>query len=100
MLFLLLLQLINYMNDKFQKYKDVLAPPQDKIRLKRKVNETSEHLSRHSLSSKLSANSQNKTLTRDINQDPPKEESLPKKNMSGIKINGGHLSLSMMCVCL
>ena len=36
------------MNDKFQKYKDVLAPPQDKIRLKRKVNETSDtgHLRR------------------------------------------------------
>ena len=61
MLLLLLLQLINYMNDKFQKYKDVLSPQQDKIRLKRKVNETNENI-RGLLSPRWPETRLNKTL--------------------------------------
>ena len=67
MLLLLLLQLINYMNDKFQKYKDVLSPQQDKIRLKRKVNETNENI-RGLLSPRWPENRPNKTLHTTINR--------------------------------
>ena len=67
MLLLLLLQLINYMNDKFQKYKDVLSPQQDKIRLKRKVNETNENI-RGLLSPRWPESRRNKTLHTTINR--------------------------------
>ena len=43
MLFFLLLHLINYMNIKFQKYKDVFSQP-ERIRLKRKTNESDENI--------------------------------------------------------
>ena len=55
------------MNDKFQKYKDVLSPQQDKIRLKRKVNETNENI-RGLLSPRWPESRRNKTLHTTINR--------------------------------
>ena len=72
MLLLLLLQLINYMNDKFQKYKDVLSPQQEKIRLKRKVNETNENIS-GLLSPRWPESSRNKTFHKTLNRGPEED---------------------------
>ena len=81
MLLLLLLQLINYMNDKFQKYKDVLSPQQDKIRLKRRINETNENIS-GLLSPRWTESHRNKTLHTTINRGPEEDKILNKKNFT------------------
>ena len=62
MLFFLLIHLINYMNLKFQKYKDVFSQP-ERIRLKRKTNENEENIivrnATNNLKSKIIANIKN-----------------------------------------
>ena len=81
MLLLLLLQLINYMNDKFQKYKDVLSPQEDKIRLKRRINETNENIS-GLLSPRWTESGRNKTLHPTINRGPGENKILTKNNFT------------------
>ena len=83
------------MNDKFQKYKDVLSPQQDKIRLKRKVNETNENISGGLLSPRWTESGRYKTLHPTINRGPEEDKILNKNNFTRSRSIGG----MFLCFC-
>ena len=82
------------MNDKFQKYKDVLSPQQDKIRLKRRINETNENIS-GLLSPRWTESGRNKTLHPTINRGPEEDKILNKNNLTRSRSIGG----MFLCFC-
>ena len=83
------------MNDKFQKYKDVLSPQQEKIRLKRKVNETNENIS-GLLSPRWPESSRNKTLHTTINRGSGEDKIL--HNLTRSYSIGIHDSFEIPCL--
>ena len=82
------------MNDKFQKYKDVLSPQQYKIRLKRRINETNENIS-GLLSPRWTESGRNKTLHPTINRGPEEDKILNKNNLARSRSIGG----MFLCFC-
>ena len=79
------------MNDRFQKYRDVLSPQRDKIRLKRKVNETNKNINRL-VSHPWPEIRRNKTIYTTINRGPEKNQILSKNIF-------GKLILIYVCWC-
>jgi len=81
MLFFLLIHLINYMNIKFQKYKDVFSQP-ERIRLKRKTNESDENINVR----KISQNFKSKIIA-DFKNNTSQENITKNKTISGQQQN-------------